>query len=456
MKQFKLSAATALVIGALSCGWAVASEPDAAQLKTKYTPVGAERAGNSDGSIPAWTGGYTTALATDAKAGDRRSDPFSADKPTLTITAENMDKYGDKLNDGTKALLKKYKTFQVNVYPTRRTALAPQWYYDNTEKNATRSKVASGGMGLDPAGAGGLPFPFPKTGDELRWNTTLHWRGESSIARQKIWTVTPQGQQVLASDTENHEQFMWNAGPNSPEKFDGAVTTYYMQNVNGPAFRAGEAMLVHHPIDFSKSASQVWSYLAGQRRVRRAPSVGYDTPDFVASGVNFFDEAQAPVSNPDRFDWKIVGKQEMYVPYNNNGMFSVKDEAAMGTNHVKPEVVRWELHRVWVLEASRKAGQRHAVAKRRFYIDEDSWATVLQDGWDDQGKLWRTVQLFGFAAPDVPAYVGGTCWDAFYNLQTGQYVYRCGMGDALPQYQIVKPRNGNFFSPDSLAARGVR
>lgn len=448
-------AAASLMLWAATANAAV-SPQEAEQLKTSLTPMGAERAANKDGSIPAWTGGYSTATAA-YKAGDRRVDPFGSDKPLYAITAENMDKHADKLSDGAKALLKKYKTFRIDVYPTRRSALAPQWFYDNTFKNATKVKLTGGGMGVD-GGAGGVPFPIPKNGDEVRWNSETRWHGESITARQKIWTVTPSGQQVLASDINAHEQFPWNYSPSTDMKYDAASTPmrYYLQFVNGPAFRAGEGLLGHFPTDYAKETAQAWIYLAGQRRVRRAPSVGFDTPDFVASGANFFDEVQAPSGSPERYDWKLVGKQEMIVPYNNNKLFSVKDQDAMGTNHLKPEVMRWELHRVWVLESTRKQGQRHAVAKRRFYIDEDSWSNLLMDGWDDQGALWRTTVQLGFIAPDIPAYVGGTCFDTFYNLQTSQYIYRCGMGDAQPQYQAVKPRSANFFAPDALAGQGVR
>lgn len=453
----QMAAAIALLACAATAGAAVSAQ-EAEALKSSLTPMGAEKAGNKDGSIPAWTGG--NANATPAyKAGDRRVDPYAADKPLYSITAENMDKHADKLSDGAKALLKKYKSFRIDVYPTQRSALAPQWFYDASFKNATRVKLASGGLGLDVGGsAGGVPFPIPKNGDELRWNSDLRWRGESVTARQKIWTVTPAGQQVLASDINAHEQFPWNYAPGSELKFDATATPirYYLQFVNGPAFRAGEGLLGHFPVDYAKESTQAWTYLAGQRRVRRAPSVGFDTPDFVASGASFFDEVMAPGGSPERFDWKLVGKQEMIVPYNNNKLFSVKDQDAMGANHLKPEVMRWELHRVWVLEATRKQGQRHAVAKRRFYIDEDSWSNLLMDGWDDQGALWRTTLQLGFSAPDIPAYVGGTCFDVFHNLQTGQYIYRCGMGDAQPQYQAVKPRNANFYAPDALAGQGVR
>jgi len=459
MKRNKLIASAASTLVAILLGAPAANALTAAeaeQLKSTLTPMGAERAANKDGTIPAWTGGNSASNAS-YKVGDRRIDPFAAEKPLFSVTAENMDKYADKLSDGTKALLKKYKSFRVDVYPTHRTALAPQWYYDNTFKNATRAKMSADGMTLDAAGAGGVPFPIPKNGLEVRWNSEVRWRGESITARQKIWTVTPTGQQVLASDIDTHEQFPWNVGPGAAQAYDGSQPFHlYLQFVNGPAFRAGEGLLGHFPSDYAKGNTAAWTYLAGQRRVRRAPSVGFDTPDFVASGANFFDEVAAPAGSPERFDWKLAGKQEMLVPYNDNKMLSVKDADAMGENHIKPEHVRWELHRVWVLDSTRKPGQRHAVAKRRYYLDEDSWSTVLMDGWDDQGALWRTSQLFGFTAPDIPAYVGGTCWDAFYNLQTGQYVYRCAMGDVQPQYAAVKPRSMQFFSPDALTGQGSR
>lgn len=452
-----LTLALAMTIASVNA-FAAVSPQEAEALKKNLTPFGAERAGNADGSIPAWNGGYSTSNPA-YQAGDRRVDPFATDKPLLSITGENMEKYSDKLSEGAKAMLKKYKTFRIDVYPTRRTAVAPQWFYDATFKNATKVKLTSGGMALDAGGSGGgVPFPIPKNGDELRWNAEFAWKGEYATSRQKIWSVTSTGQKVLASDITAHQQFSWNYSPTLDVKFEPGTTPtqYYLQFVNGPAFRAGEGLVGQYPIDYVKDSTQYWSYLAGQRRVRRAPTVGFDTPDFVASGANFFDEVSSPTGNPVRFDWKVVGKKEMIVPYNNNKLFAVKDMDAMGDNHLKPENMRWELHRVWVMEATRKADQRHAVAKRRYYIDEDTWTNTMLDGWDDQGNLWRTSFQLGFIAPDIPAYVSGTTYDVFYNLQTGQYVYRCAMGDGLLQYHSMKPKNANFFAPDALAGQGVR
>ncbi|MGH8334730.1 MAG: DUF1329 domain-containing protein, partial [Pseudomonas fluorescens] len=118
---------------------AAVSSAEAQALKSSLTPLGAERAGNADGSIPAWTGGFTQVPA-GFQEGHRAFDPFKDDKPLYSVTAANMSQYADKLTDGVKQLLKDNpQTFKLDVYPTRRTAAAPQWIYDNTFKNATQA-----------------------------------------------------------------------------------------------------------------------------------------------------------------------------------------------------------------------------------------------------------------------------------------------------------------------------
>ena len=71
------------------------------------TPVGAERAGNADGSIPPWTGGLTEFPAGYVE-GERLVDPFADEEPLFTITAENVDQYADKLTPGQIAMFKRY------------------------------------------------------------------------------------------------------------------------------------------------------------------------------------------------------------------------------------------------------------------------------------------------------------------------------------------------------------
>ncbi|WP_454737217.1 DUF1329 domain-containing protein [Cupriavidus necator] len=441
-----LATVPALSIGAVS-------PQEAATLKTTLTPLGAERAGNKEGTIPAWTGGYTAGSGTQKSEG-RRIDPFAADKPLFTITAANASKYSEHLSEGVMALFQRYpETFRINVYPTRRTAAAPQWLYNNTLRNATQAKLSKDGLAVEGA-YGGVPFPIPKSGEEVRWNHLTRWRGQSIDMRYKVWANTPSGQSVLATQATVNDQFPYYREPaGDGAKHDG-MFWQSIQSTDAPAFRAGEALLLRDQNDFS-DGRMIWQYLAGQRRVRRAPNIGFDTPDFVASGTSFFDEAFGGVGSSERYDLKLLGKKEMYIPYNTNRLLTISDAEAMAKNHLKPENLRWELHRVWVVEATLKAGKRHAVPRRISYHDEDTWATSVMDGWDAQGKIWRTDLMLPFVAPELPAVVT-MCTDAFFNLQTGAWLYRCSMGDFDEQYKAVPYRADSYFTPDALVSNQTR
>lgn len=149
---------------------------EAAKLKSTLTPFGAEKAGNKDGSIPAWTGGLTKVPA-GYEPGSARPDPFPDEKPVVQISAKNLEQYKDKLSEGTQTMLRQHPSYRLDVYPTHRTAAAPQWVYDNTFQNATRAKTTAGGNSVENA-YGGIPFPIPKSGAEVMWNHLLRWRGE--------------------------------------------------------------------------------------------------------------------------------------------------------------------------------------------------------------------------------------------------------------------------------------
>ncbi|MCM2250957.1 MAG: DUF1329 domain-containing protein [Ramlibacter sp.] len=444
--------------GAIAFAWGLAqgavTAEEAQALKKELTPLGAERAGNAAGTIPAWSGGLTSPPA-GYTPGNRKFDPYGADKPVLSITAENMEQHAGKLSDGVKALLKANpKTFRLDVYPSHRSAAAPQWVYDNTAKNALAAKLEGDGLAVKGA-FGGVPFPIPKSGLEVRWNQLTRWRGEAAFSRVKIWSVTANGRAVLASDATDDTQFPYYYKEGSAEKNPDALLNFAVLTTTAPAFRAGEALLLQDVIDY-RNGRKIWQYLAGQRRVRQAPNVAYDTPDAVASGVNFVDETFGGSGSPERYDWKLVGKREMFIPYNTNRLLMVADEEAIDAHHLKPQYVRWELHRVWVVEGQLKSGKRHAVPKRMFYIDEDSWGTAMQDGWDAQGKLWRTQLMLPFVAPDLPAVVN-FCTGVFHNLQTGGWSYSCAMGDGgTDQYRPTPRKPESYFSADALAARLAR
>ena len=98
---------------------------DANLLKAKLTPVGAERAGNPDGTIPAWTGGYTTP-APGWREGQNRPDPFAHEKPLFAITPANVSSYADRLPEGARELFRRHADYRMDVYPTHRSAAFPR------------------------------------------------------------------------------------------------------------------------------------------------------------------------------------------------------------------------------------------------------------------------------------------------------------------------------------------
>jgi len=424
------------------------SADEAARLKNELTPLGAEKAGNKDGSIPAWTGGYTTPIAGD-KPGGRRGDPFKDEKPLLSINAQNMAQHADKLSEGTKAMLQKYPSYRVDVYKTHRTAAAPQWVYDNTLKNATRAKLNGE---LVEGAFGGVPFPIPKTALEVMWNHSLRWRGTSLQLDVTQYQLTADGKAVLTTEGSIEQQMPYYFQDGSPEQFAKSNEPWMIRLRNsGPAIRAGEAIVGRTQIDGSKD--QAWVYLTGQRRVRKLPNPCCDTPTPATAGVMSFDEIETWTGRLDRFDWKLSGKKELFIPYNNNKLFSVKDADLLG-KVPNPDHVRWELHRVWVVDATLRAGQRHQAPKSRYYCDEDTWQCMIGDRWDANGQLWKTLWSYNFVAPDLPGTVTGPM--GFNDLLSGTAFIGNLYGSKAQQYTVKARIPDATFTPDALAGEGVR
>ncbi len=437
-----------------STSQAAVSADEAAALGKTLTAVGAEMAGNADGSIPAYTGGFTTADPSfkPGVKGSKRKDFFADDKPLYTITAANLDQHADKLTDGVKALFKQRPDFVMHVYPTRRTAAVPQRIQEGTLKNATAAKLTAEGRGFD-APANGFPFPIPKNGSEVMWNHLSTWEGETLQYTSNCWMVTPNGNMRLSSSGEQTKKSILyrNDGKND---FDGYLGIgRYVQEA--PASKAGESILFHDTVNYDKYGYSLWQYLVGQRRVRRAPSLGYDTPDSVTSGLGFFDEAFMSFGPWFKHDLKLVGKKEMIVPYNNNKAANADPEKLMGKNFLNPELVRWELHRVWEVDAELKKGQRHVVPKRKYYVDEDSWRTLLIDGWDADGKLWRFNYTLTYLAPEIPALIGSVMWGT-YNLQQGGYYINAAFNGNTIQPWVNPKIDVKMFTPEALSELGTR
>lgn len=441
-------AAVAAMLSVCSASMAGVPQQEAAQLKSTLTPFGAEKAANADGTIPAWTGGIKAGSAVSADG--RRNDPFADDKKLYSITAKNVGDHAAKLTDGVKALLKKYPdSFRVDVYPTRRTASAPAWMYENTLKNATQGNMTDAMMPENVFG--GVPFPIPKSGAEVMWNSILFWRAPAYHSDLQSFLGTSDGRIVMTVDAGMDLQLPY-FEQSAPKKPGGEFLLTRLTN-NGPPIRAGEALLVRNNFDDAKTLAYV--YVTGQRRVRRLPTTCCDTPSPASAGVMTFDEIGVFTGSLERFNWKIVGKKEIIIPYNSNRiLIPAKTSAVVQPHHLNPDHVRWELHRVWVVEATLAAGKRHAAKRNLYYVDEDTWMPVLADRFDAKNDLWRTLFAIPLAAPDLPGVIQGPY--GFVDLLAGTWFSSQHWNEKKVQYRIQKPLSDAHFTPDALAGEGVR
>ena len=208
------------------------------------------------------------------------------------------------------------------------------------------------------------------------------------------------------------------------------------------------------PIDIRRNNFAAWRLLPGEHRVRKAPGISYDVPDTDAAGFVSLDEYYIFFGGLDRYDFKLVGKKEMYVPYNNNRLYTRPVNEILGPTHANPDRLRYELHRVWVVDGMLAPGAHDIVAHRRLYLDEDSWMAVYSDSWDEAGKLWKFGQASMYLMPDLPAIVVGSQF--VYDLQLGGYAYGFAFNDEPFAYKVTAPHPATLFTPDSLSARSVR
>jgi hypothetical protein len=442
---------SAFAIAAPAC--AAVSPEKAAELKTVLTPVGAERAGNKEGTIPAWSGGTVTPPS-GYREGSPRPDPFAGEKPLFSITAKNLDTYADRLPEGAQALLRKYPDYRMDIYPTHRSAAAPASVYASILLNATRARAAPAGIAYGVEGAvGGIPFPIPQNGYEAMWNHLLAWWGPARELDLKTWVVSADGVVELATGYHEIADFPYYYANATPESLGG----YYFKTLHletAPPSKVGEGYLDWQPLDIARYNFDAWRILPGEHRVRRGPAISYDTPDSDAAGFESLDEYYIFFGGLDRYDFKLVGKKEMYVPYNNNRLYLRPTAEIVGPRHANPDDLRYELHRVWVVEGTLRPGAHDVVSRRRLYLDEDTWLATYSDSWDDSGKLWKFGQATMYLMPDVPAVIIGSQF--VYDLALGGYVFGFAFNDQATAYKVTPPHPASLFTPESLAARAVR
>jgi hypothetical protein len=447
------------MLAASTVAFSAVGADEAKQLGTTLTPWGAEKAGNKEGTIPAHSStdllkpppGYNP------KTPGIRPDPYAGEKPVFSITAQNMDRYADQLSDGVKAMLKKYPTFRLDVYPTHRTAQYPAYVQENSLKNATACKTFNAGLQLEGC-YGGVPFPIPKTGNEVMWNHLARYTSPSYSGTIRQYMIDSSGTVNLQGENRLTVEYpFFYAERKSVIPGD---SPYWMvrSDTVAPARKNGDKIAIVDYVDSLKQSRRAWQYLPGQRRVKMAPDLQYDTPNPQSGGTSVMDEAQLFLGAQDRYDFKLIGKREVFIPYNAYRYLDqtvCPDSRRLTKNHFNPECMRWELHRVWEVDATLKPNARHLYPKRKFYFDEDMPAVGLADSFDASGYPYRVgaaAYVHWYETPDQ----GNADLTFVFDLLTGAWM---DGGDAavggglFPSAEHAPART---FTGDAMAAEGVR
>ena len=447
-KNLLYSALACSMLYSASAGAAVSAQ-EAAKLGDTLTPMGAEKSGNGD-EIPAWDGGLLQAPG--AYQGDGRYvDPFPKDKELFRIDQSNVDQYADNLTPGQIAMIRTYDDYFMPVYQTRRTATYPADVLEKTKANATEVELVESGNGLKNYKTA-TPFPIPQNGLEVIFNHITRYRGGSFTRNVAQVTPQPNGDFSPVRFTESFTERV------ALEDFDPSedpnVMFYFKQAITAPSRLAGNVLLVHETIDQVKEPRRSWIYNAGQRRVRRAPQVSYDGPGTAADGLRTSDNFDMYNGAPNQYDWELKGKREIFVPYNAYKLHDadVQPDDVIRPQHINQELARYELHRVWVVEAKLRTGISHIYSRRVFYVDEDSWQILATEEYDSNDELWRVSEAHNISYYSEPVF--WTTMEMTYDLNAQRY-YIDGLDNGFPAYDFEPGFRGNQFSA-SAARRAAR
>ena len=428
---------------AASSAYAKVDATQAARLGTDLTPLGAERAGNASGTIPPWSGGVTAPAG--YQPGMHHPDPFASDTPLYRVDQSNLNEYAELLPAGLRDLLERHPDFYLRVFPTRRSAAAPQRIYDATRFNAQNAELIANGNGIKGA-ASGIPFPLPQDGMEVIWNHILHYKGDQTHMINNQAVVI--GGKASYIKRDRHVYYVYNRDGMTQGELNNTLL-YYKYRVTAPSKLSGTALVVQDPVDQVLTIRKAWRYSPGDRRVRRLPSLAYDSPQPDTSGLATADVVDSFNGAPDRYEWTLLGKREMLVPYNSYAVhqkgIAYDDIVRPGT--LNPELLRYERHRVWVVEATLRTGYSHSYDKRRFYIDEDSWAILAADLYNEKGELIGLQESHPISYYEVPMF--NSTLETLYHLKDGNY-FVDGLDNNEPMYDFDVRLTPRDFSPQAL------
>lgn len=457
----KLYLSSLLLASVINEGWAASGADEIARLGGELTPWGAIAAGNNDGTIVPYTGGLEPPSSYDPARPGFRPDPFADEQPLFSVTADNLDGHAEFVSEGFKEMLRNYPGFRMDIYPSHRTAKYPGYVIANTLKNAETCSLSENRLELAGACYAGVPFPIPNTGSEVMWNRTLKYDQYAySSQNQRSMLVDTRGGRTLTGQWTLDQTFPpYDPVRTKPIAADEIIEMLRI-SYDSPARKAGEKLVIHDSVDMANVGRRAWSYLPGQRRVKLSPDIAYDTPSPSGGGVGVVDETQVFYGSHDRYNFELLGKKEMYIPYNTfrlQGTAQCSEDSMHQPKFLNPDCVRWEKHRVWVVEATLREGKRHVYPRRVFYWDEDIPAVGMSDNYDEAGDIYRVTA--GHYYPFYETYGHNTHESVTYDLTSSAYVRQdysvAGKsGMVVPDSDQAKP--SMYYQPSALTGSGVR
>ncbi|TXH05937.1 MAG: DUF1329 domain-containing protein [Nevskiaceae bacterium] len=452
LRRAALPAAALMALAVCSVN-AKAPEAQVRELDgARLTCIGAERAGSASG-VAAYTGKWLDGWPGLRDAQGYDPGPYAAEHPLYTVTADNQAKYADQLGDGQKALLRKQpKAFRMPVYASHRDFRLPDWACAAVKQNAASAQLVHDGLGTQ-AVTGAIAFPFPQSGLEAIWNVILGHGPWNETATIDIADVFPGGR--IAWGKQRYMTLSPYADPARRRSTQDTVAAYFWDQTLLPERDKGAIGVGFQPTDFKDGSTHVWAYNPGIRRVRQAADINFDYPT-PPSGLRTVDDDLLFNGSPERYSWKLLGKREMLIPYHafrvNDPAIPYKDLLTEGS--LNPDVMRYELHRVWVIEGTLKPGLRHVYGRRVLYVDEDTWHAVWADNYDVRGQLWRTSFIVYRYAPDAQAWHRGV--SVFHDLLSGAYEAGYLVNEAGRDWWRLNrsDMNAQMFSPDAATRQG--
>ena len=406
------------------------------------TPTGAIWSGNANNTIPAWKKERNL-----EQYYEKLSKTVTQERPRYIITAKNFHSYQPLLSKGQIALFQNYPdTFNMPVYQTHRSAHVPEWFAEATQKNAGSNELNALGELLTPNT--GIPFPIPKTAEEIIWNSYLAWRGISAQFKAAETVVNEKGNYSLIENSVL--AYLPYADPDFDPSSPVWIYTYYLSKITAPPRLSGGALLIYQSGLPLTRPRQSWLYVASQRRSRRAPDVGYDTPLPTSKGIRVVDEINIFNGALDRYNWEIIGKKEMLIPYNNAVLKEYIQDSRIARLltplHTNPDLNRYERHRVWVIRATLKSNMRHIYAQRILYVDEDSWSIIMADMYNANHQLERFSIHYPWFSKQLPGFFFGLV--SYFDIENKRYFIQAIKSNGI--YFSDKAPDKNLFLPKSL------